>query len=245
MALKSKLTKTEFEALPDVLKEHYKASGDNYLLEADDLTELRTAKDRETQARKDEKERADRLQREKDEADAAKTAAELAKAKKDKDVETLEASYKLKEETAVNVEKANTAKAQKQLREILEDKEAERIANEISTAPALILPHVKARLRAELDGDKAITRVLDANGEISAKTMDDLKRELIDNPAFKAIIKASNASGGGAGGGGGSGGGADGKKLSEMSETERTALYRTDPTKFNSLVEADKRARAH
>lgn len=236
MALKSKITKAEFDALNDILKAEYKVSGDSYLLDSDEATELRAAKDRETEARKTEKARADALQVEKDTAEAARVEAERAKAAKDKDVATLEASYKAEADNRVNAEKVNTARRETQLRDLLVENKAIELANEISTSPVLILPHIRSRLRAELDGDKPITRVLDDKGEVSAKTLDDLKKELVDNAAFKAIIKASNASGGGAGGGGGSGGGADnGKKFSDLSETERVALHRENPTRFNEL----------
>jgi alanyl-tRNA synthetase len=238
MALKSKLTKTEFDALPDALKEHYKASGDNYLLESDDAAELRAAKDRETEERKREKERADKLQLEKDEAERLKRDAELAKAKKDKDVEALEASWKQEKDNAVAAERLKTEKREAQLREVLVENEAIKLADEISTSPVLILPHIRARLRAELDGEKAVTRVLDEKGEVSAKTLADLKKELVDNAAFKAIIKASNASGGGAGGGGGSGSGATDKKFTDLTETERTAIARENPVKFREMAKA-------
>jgi alanyl-tRNA synthetase len=238
MALKSKLTKTEFDALPDALKEHYKASGDNYLLESDDAAELRAAKDRETEERKREKERADKLQLEKDEAERLKRDAELAKAKKDKDVEALEASWKQEKDNAVAAERLKTEKREVQLREVLVENEAIKLADEISTSSVLILPHIRARLRAELDGEKAVTRVLDEKGEVSAKTLADLKKELVDNPAFKAIIKASNASGGGAGGGGGSGSGATDKKFTDLTETERTAIARENPVKFREMAKA-------
>lgn len=242
MALKSKITKAEFDALNDVLKAEYKESGGSYLLDADDMNELRVAKDRETEARRLEKERADRLQAEKDAADTARIEAERLKALKDKDVTTLEASYKAEKETAVNAEKLVTAKREGQLRDLLVENKAIELANEISTSPILILPHIRTRLKAELDGDKPLTRVLDDKGEVSAKTIDDLKKELIDNPNFKAIIKASNASGGGAGGGGGSGGGADAKKFNDLTEAERTALYHANPTRFNELANAAKAA---
>jgi alanyl-tRNA synthetase len=235
MALKSKITKAEFDALNDVLKAEYKEKDGSYLLDSDEANELRQAKERESEARRLEKERADRLQTEKDAAEAATREAERLKAIKEKDLTTLEASYKSEKETAVAAEKAKTEKRESQLRELLVENKALELANEISTSPTLILPHIQKRLRAELDGDKPVTRVLDDKGEISAKTMDDLKKELVDNAAFKAIIKASNASGGGAGGGGGSGGGADGKKFTDLSEAERVALHRENPTRFNEL----------
>jgi len=237
MALKSKLTKAEFEALPEALQEHYKADGDNYLLDSDDARELRAAKDRETEAARREKERADRLQAEKDEAERLRIEAETDKARKSKDVEALETSWKADKEAAVNAEKAVTARREEQLRNLLVENVALSIANEISTSPKIILPHIRERLTAELDGDKPLTRVLDGDGKPSAKSVDELKREFIDNKEFASIIKGSNASGGGASGGG-SGGGAT-KKLSEMSEQERVALHRDNPDEFRRLQGAN------
>lgn len=239
MALKSKLTKAEFDALPDAIKEHYKESGGNYLLDSDDARELREAKDREAEARRQEKDRADRLQAEKDTADKEAREAREAKAKKDKDFDALETSYKEREALAVATEKAKTEKREQQLRELLVENKALELANEISTSPKLILPHIRARLQAELDGEKPLTRVLDADGKVSAKTIPELRQEFVDNAEFKAIIKASNASGGGAGGGSGSGNGipAD-KEFSKLSEAERVALQRADPVAFRERAKA-------
>lgn len=237
MALKSKLTKAEYDALPDALKEHYKASGDSYLLDSDDATELRAAKDREAEARRTEKERADRLQAEKDAAEKDATEAKLAKAKKDKDVEALELSYKNKEEAAVAIERANTQRRERQLEGILVDSKAMEIANKISISPTLILPHIRARLKAELDGEKAITRVL-KDGTVSAMTIEELEREFIDNPEFAAIIKGSKATGGGAGGGALGGGATDQKNFKDLSEVERVELHRTNPAKFHEMAKA-------
>lgn len=237
MALKSKITKAEFDALHDILKPEYKVSGDHYLLDSDEANELRAAKDRETEARRAEKERADRLQAEKDAAEEEARTAKLDKAKKDKDVEGLEASWNDKLTAAVAAEKVKTEKRENQLRKLLVDNQAISLANELSVSPKLILPHIRERLAAELDGDTPITRILDADGKPSAKTIADLKAEFIDNPDFKTIIKGSNANGGGAGGGN-SGGGADGKKFSDLSETERVALHRENPTRYNEMAKA-------
>lgn len=236
MALKSKLTKTEFDALPDALKEHYKQDGDNYLLESDEAAELRAAKDREKEEARKQKERADTLQREKDEIERQAREAEAEKARKNKDVEALEASWKADKEAAILAERKNTEKREQQLRVLLEENEAVKIAAEISTSPKLILPHIRERLRAELDGEKPITRVLDAEGKPSSKTLDDLRQEFVDNKEFASIIKGSNASGGGANGNGGSGSGATSKSFKDMSEPERVALHRDNPTRYRELA---------
>jgi hypothetical protein len=233
--LKSKINKADFDALPEALKQYYKANGDHYLLESDDAVELRNAKDREAEARRIATERADRLQAEKDAAEAATNEALLAKAKKEKDVEALEASWQAKLDAAVNAEVTKRTKREDQLRELLVENKAIELANELSISPKLILPHIRERLAAELDGDKPITRVLDADKQPTAKTLAELKQEFIDNKDFASIIKGSKGSGGGAGGSG-SGGGADGKKFTDLSETERVALHAENPVKFREMA---------
>jgi hypothetical protein len=55
MALKFKLTKAEFDALADALKEHYKAIGEDYILQGEgieDVTGLKSAFEKEKKERK-------------------------------------------------------------------------------------------------------------------------------------------------------------------------------------------------
>jgi hypothetical protein len=240
--LKSRLTKAEFDALPDALKEYYKAEGDVYLLQSDDAAELRAAKDREAEARRDAEAERDRLKAEKAEAErVAREAADEAareRAKKDGDISALETSWQAKVDAAKNEGKAEADKLRNMLTDLLVDKEALRIANEISTSPKLIEPHIRKRLKAELDGDKPKTRVLDAAGEPSALSLEELQQEFVANADFAAIIKGSDASGGGANGKH-SGGGAATKKISEMNQAERVALHKANPEAFRIKAKAE------
>jgi len=73
--------------------------------------------------------------------------------------------------------------------------------------------------------------------------MDDLEKEFVANKTFATIIKASSGSGGGAGSGsgnGGSGASPSGKKLSEMTGAERTALYTSNKPEFDRLKAAER-----
>lgn len=81
MALKAKLTKAEFEKLAEPLKEHYKASGDDYILDAEgveDVSGLKSA-----------------LQKTKEARDALKLQLE-AEAEKFKDIDPVRAREALK-----------------------------------------------------------------------------------------------------------------------------------------------------
>jgi hypothetical protein len=228
--LKTKITKAEYDALSDELKKVYKQDGDSYLLQAEDAQQLRDLLATERAERKRLEDAAAEAKKASDEAAAAKKLAEEEAArelaKKNKDVEALEASWQAKVQEAKTQGEAAANKYKAMLENILVDSEADKLAAEISTVPALLKPIIKARLRAELDGEKPITRVLDANGNASAANLADLKQELVANKEFAAIIKAGNGSGGGANGNNSSSGAA-GKKISEMTEAERVAHHRT------------------
>jgi len=73
-------------------------------------------------------------------------------------------------------------------------------------APAL-MPHVRSRLKSEIVDGKPVTRVLDAQGKISAMTPDDLIKELKAVPYLAPLILGSKANGAGSPGGQGQGGG--------------------------------------
>lgn len=192
MALKKNLTKTEFDALPDVLKAEYKQNGEGYSLDVDgeeDVGALKRAKEHEKEEKKKAKAEADeakRLLAEKEEELARKTG----------NVEDLDKSWQAKLATKESEMKAEKEKLAKQVQTLLVDNVAISLANELSkTSAKVLLPHITPRLTVDMDGDKPTTRILDAEGKISALTLDDLKKEFRDNKDFSAIITQTNASG--------------------------------------------------
>lgn len=76
------------------------------------------------------------------------------------------------------------------------------LANNLTTAPDLALPHIRARLSAEVDEatGKAVTKVLDKAGKPSELTLEDLMKELAADTKLAPIIKGSRARGSGNGG---------------------------------------------
>lgn len=102
-----------------------------------------------------------------------------------------------------------------------------RTATDIASALAVqgsakaLLPHIERRLSVEQRDGKPVVVVLDAQGKLSAATLDELKAEIANDSAFAPLIAGSKASGGGAGGAGG-GGGAPKGKIGGTKE-ERTA----------------------
>lgn len=91
-----------------------------------------------------------------------------------------------------------------------------RTATDIAAALAIpgsakaLLPHIESRLSVELRDGKPTVVVLDQAGKLSASTLDELKAEFTNDPAFAPLIAGSKASGGGAQGAGNGGGAAKG-----------------------------------
>lgn len=179
MALRFKLTKAQYDKLSDELKNEYIA-GDNdgeYVLDVSDLPQgedvgpVKRALEAERNAHKATKTKLGEVQAQLDAAP---------------DVEALKAEHGKE----VGKYKSFTEKT-------LIDNAALALATKISTSPALLLPHIKARLVADVTGDEPVTKVLGADGKPSDLTIDKLGEEFVANADFKTIIKASNGSGGG------------------------------------------------
>ena len=199
-----------------------------------DPAELRRARDREKEAARAEKERADAAEKEARELREKLADGETTDARKKGDIDALEKSWKKKYDDAVAEGNGVADKLREQVKGLLVRDKARALADEISTAPELILPHIESRFAVDYDGDMPKTRVLDVDGKPSAASIDDLKKELVATPKFAAIIKASSASGGGAGNGGGSNGGGapTDKKFGDLSERERIEFFQRDPEAF-------------
>jgi len=196
MALKRKVTKDEFDKLPADIKAEYIEKDGAYVLDlagegGDDTAALRRAKDREVQARKDAEQRA---------RDAEEKLSKLdeSDARKRGDIDALEKSWKEKYDAQESTHKQTVEGKDAFIRKTLLDDRANTIAAAISDSPAILVPHIRARLAADLDGDAPVTKVLTADGNASALTLDDLQKEFVDNKDFASVIRASKANGGGA-----------------------------------------------
>lgn len=192
MALKKKITKAEFEKLNEAFKTEYKADGDNYILDVDgeeDTGALKRAKDRETQLRKDAETRERELQERLE-------SIEGDDARKKGDIATLEKSWQGKLDKQKEEYEGRIGKLSGYTTKSLVDNVALSIASKISKAPAIMLPHIRARLQADFEGDEPKTRILDKDGKPSALTVEELSAEFVANKDFADIIIGSKASGG-------------------------------------------------
>lgn len=195
MALKKKLTKAEFEKLNEAFKSEYIEDGEGYRLDVEgeeDTGALKRAKDRESQLRKDAEEKLKLAQESLDKITGDD-------ARKKGDIETLEKSWNTKKDLEISSLKTGYEERINKLstytQKNLVENVAMQIASKISKSPALILPHIKARLQADLDGETPSTVILDASGKASALTIDQLSAEFVANKDFASIIIGSRASG--------------------------------------------------
>ena len=194
MALKLKLSKAQFEKLAEDVQDLYKEVGGEYVLDVDGLEDtgaLKRAKDREAQRRKE-------LEAEKKELEDRLSEIEGDDARKKGDIDTLEKSWNGKLEAQKTEYEQKLGSRDAFIKQSLVDAKAMELASKISTSPALILPHIKARLSVDTEGDEFKTRVLDSNGQPSASTLEDLANEFVANKDFASIIKAGQANGSGA-----------------------------------------------
>lgn len=238
--LKIKVNQTEHDALPAHFQGEYKADGNgSFVLDTDqafeDVTGLKSALANERTQHKATKD--------------ARTAAETNLATVSEERDTLktragkpsevEAAYQKK----LDEQKLSFATREQALstsiRKMLVDNVALQMAGEISTAPALIQPHILARLSAVEEEGVWLTRVLDKDGKVTANSVKELQQELIADAQFAPIIKGSSASGGGAAG---SKLPAGGKKFGDMTESERVALHQKNPEEYRRLSAAHKAA---
>lgn len=162
------------------------------------------------------------LDEKKAEADKRKAAEEQARLdreealRKSGNVEELEKSWSEKyarreAELTGQLESTNST-LQGQIRDLTVGRTATEIATTLAipgSAKAL-LPHIERRLSVEQRDGKPTVVVLDAAGKLSAATLEELKAEFTNDPAFGPLIAGSKASGGGAGGAGKGGGAAKG-----------------------------------
>lgn len=230
MALNAKITKEQYDALPDAIKEHYKGDGAGYVLETDtvpeDVAPLRNALDRTKEELRQLREA--QLERERTEADRIRQGI-LAGGNVDEIRTALEQE---REQLRTDLTGQISAKDQI-IGRLLVDDRANNIAIKLAGKHSkLILPHIKARLKVDFTGDEPRAVVITEAGQPSTLSIDDLEKEFLKNPDFASILVAVDSSGGGAGR---DKGGDASKKPNDYTEAERVELYRTNPTEFHRL----------
>lgn len=192
MALKRKITKDQFDKLADNIKFEYAADGDSYVLQTEgdeDIGPLKRANQRL-------KDQLQHLEGKNDELASKLERIEQNPARKQGDIDALERQWNQEKEAAVSEVTAKLERTQNFIKTTLLENAAASLAEKISTAPAIIRPHIERRLMVDIDGDTPSVKVLGADGKVSPLTLDKLGEEFVANKDFSSIIRVTKASGG-------------------------------------------------
>ena len=137
------------------------------------------------------------LLQEKADAKAAAEKAAADAARNNNDIEALENSWKQKLTDRENELTGQLAERDSVIASLTSGQTASNIASEIAMkgSEGLVQRLISDRLTTEFHEGKAITRVLDANGKPSALSVDDLKKEIMNDKSFAPLIVGSKANG--------------------------------------------------
>lgn len=256
MALKVKLTKAEHEKLDDGLKIYYTADGEGFKLQVagghvtdQDPANLMSALEAERKRREEfGKELADlKASKQKEIDDAAEKAAEEARKKALEDGDLVGITERLEKQIADQQasfdkqlkERDKALEAERErARKIQIDTTAESMASKICLPgeyASLLAPQIAARLAVGEDGRLA---VLGESGQPDPQmTLETLEKSYVDNEAFSAMMKGTEARGAsGTPTTGGTPVDIAGKKWSEVSSEDKVALKRNDPDAYTALL---------
>lgn len=239
--MKYQITKDEFEALGEEAKKEYTLDGDKAVLKI----EGEGAPTAEEIARLKEKQLiSDKYRKE---AERARDDAEKREEKLKKDLEGASGKEEIakireahqKELDKIRDDRAKEQTAAKETRNAgLKKETSEAFTNDHFTIPGLMVDQFSKRLSVEEIDGNPVVRVLDAEGKASALSLDELKKEFLDNKDYSTIIKTNAGSGGGATNLGG-GGGASQKKIAEMTPKEEANFERDNPEGYQAALTSE------
>lgn len=232
--MKFKITKEEFEKLPELMQKEYAEKDGAYTLNLEGHEDAFVDKGKlaevEKHRREAEKKASDGEKRETDllkklESADGKKEVEALRKSHEEEVGRIKAEYEEKEKAA----KAETHKA-------MIAAEAQAFASEKFTVPGLVQRAIAERMTVEEVNGKPVIRVLEADGSPSVKSLGDLQKEFLENKEFAPIIKGSQGSGSGASPSDKPGSGASGRVVTKaefeaMSQEERHEAFVKDGAK--------------
>ena len=196
-----KITKAEYDALPDgAMKAAFTQieGSEDFSNGEEDAGALKNALESEKAAKVKAAQERDAL-RQASEAEKQKAVEEaLKEARKEGNFAAIEKDYQNRLKAAEDKAAQATQQANSQLVENAQGKIISDLGK-VFTAPEAMKPYLQSRLSTQIGDDGiVVTRVLDGAGQATAATIDDLKKEILDNPEFKPIIAAGKGSGSGA-----------------------------------------------
>ena len=234
------ITKSEYEALPDVLKESYTQEGENYRLVVEDdkgdlYGKLKNA-DKLLEEKKREEQRRKELEEALKQYEAKQKEEELKKLEEQGKYEELLKRLEAEKEAKIQ-ELQQKAEAEAQARkEMLLNLKVKEIATALAGERAALLePHLRNRL--DIRDDKVI--ILDSTGVPNPNMTDDkLIDEFKTNPLFAPVIKGRDSTGGGTVGANGNTAGGDWEQYFDRSSPNYSIMKQIDLEKENPALYA-------
>ena len=211
MTLSYQLDQDGFNGLDETTQKLYTQSDDgNYILNitgmpTEDVEGLRKKRDELMNETKAEKEKRKQLEARLAELEQDKQNKADDEARAKGDIEALQKSWQSKLDKTQSEHKTQIDNLNKRIYDMTVGQTALQMATELAVQGSanVLLPHIKSRLSLtnKDDGTHQI-QVLDEQGNISALTLDELKADFKNNPAFKPLIAGVSATGSGATGAG-------------------------------------------
>jgi hypothetical protein len=238
MALQNEVD--SLEGLPEVIaKEYEKTDSGKFRLKVEGLEDVTGLKKNRDKLLEESKAAKDRLKQLEDDLESIKRE----KAKGSGDMDSVVKSYEekiaaLKNESAAlkNESAAQIATLQGQIGQLTAGETATKLAASLArnvkgedgkdySTVDVLEPLIRQRLRTDTREGLPVVTVLDRSGKPTALTVDELKAEFINNPAYSPLIAGSKASGAGNHAAGPSGGNS-GNDLMNLPPLERATRAR-------------------
>lgn len=191
MALKRKISKSTYEGLNEVIRKEYVLDGDDYVLDVEGIEDTGALQRAHERQKEKNKKLTEQLAKIEGELETLKESPET------RDVKAIEEKLTKAHQKELEKRDERLAKLSDFAKKSLADNIAMEVAKEISTSPSLMLPHIKSRIIADLEGDEPTTKVLSKDGKTNI-SLDDLKKEILDTADFAPILVGNRARGGNA-----------------------------------------------
>lgn len=243
--LKKRLTKEEYEALKSPIGYKLATEGEyagKYVFEGfeedeEDIGALLRGKERVTKEKNDLKALNDKLKSDLEQAkrEAEESKANIGKTQTEKDEELRREVKRLKDE--FNAKEAK-------LRQKAELGEIEKVVSSFAgywideDAAGVGSVFIKNRIKVKHEGDEIKTVFLDRNNHETVMTLDEFRKNVLDDKGLQHIIKSNPSSGGGATPPNHYKSGT--LDFSKMTATEKAKLRKSDPLLFDSYANTKK-----
>jgi hypothetical protein len=236
MTLKYQLD--SLDGLDENQKALYQEKDGKYVLSIDGMPEDKTAEFEDRIARMEAKN--EQLLSEKKSEQKKRRDEEEKRARESGDIDALNQSWQEKLDTLAQDNETKVSSLTRLLENQTIRAQAIAIASELAVqGSAEVLEHsILPRLSMEIKDGEIKTVVKSKDGKPSALTLDELKNEYINNPAFAPLIVGSKAAGGGANGSnqnGGAGTANPFQKGEHFNLTKQAEILRDNPAKAEQL----------